>query len=403
MSGIIRSRKRAYKTELKPNNEQKTKLKMHAGTARVAYNWGLAYRKKLYEQKKETINAIGLHKELNKLKKEEFEWMYKVSKCAPQEALRDLDKGFINFFSGRAKYPRFKKKKTTSGGSFRLTGSIKVWSDQIQLPRLGKIRLKERNYLPQKQHILSVTISTKAGRWFVSVLVEEDYKVPLNNKPAAGVDLGVKELAIISDGSVFTNPKALPKKQRKLKRQQRAFSRTKKSSKNRKKAVERLQKTHFKISSIRSDAINKATSYLAKTKSIIVLEDLNVKGMIKNHKLALVLSDASFGEFRRQMEYKTQWYGSRIIYADRFFPSSKMCSACGTIKKDLKLSDRLFTCESCGLKIDRDFNASLNLLHLAGSSSESLNACLRREVTEQSLMVSQCSSMMQESNTKPNV
>ncbi len=144
----------------------------------------------------------------------------------------------------------------------------------------------------------------------------------------------------------------------------------------------KLQKTHFKISSIRSDAINKATSYLAKTKSVIVLEDLNVKGMIKNHKLALVLSDASFGEFRRQMEYKTQWYGSRILYADRFFPSSKMCSSCGTSKKDLIRSDRLFICNTCGLKIDRDFNASLNLLHLAGSSSESLNACLRREVTE---------------------
>jgi len=376
---------------------------MHAGTARVAYNWGLAYRKELYEQKKETINSIGLHKELNKLKKKEFEWMYKVSKCSPQEALRDLDKSYKNFFAGRAKYPKFKKKKTTSGGSFRLTGTIRIGSDQIQLPRLGRIRLKEKNYIPKKKHILSVTVSSKAGRWFVSVLVEEEFEVQLNNNPAEGVDLGIKELAIISDRTIFHNPKALPIKQRKLKRQQRAFSRTKKGSKNRKKVVMKLQKTHFRISSIRSDAINKATSYLAKTKSVIVLEDLNVKGMIKNHKLALVLSDASFGEFRRQMEYKTQWYGSRILYADRFFPSSKMCSACGTIKKDLKLSDRLFICENCGLKVDRDFNASLNLLHLAGSSSESLNAYLKREVTEQPLMVSQCSLMMQESNIKQNV
>jgi putative transposase len=376
---------------------------MHTGTARVAYNWGLAYRKKLYEKKKKTINSIGLHKELNKLKKEEYEWMYKVSKCAPQEALRDLDSSFKNFFAGRAKYPRFKKRKTTSYGSFRLTGTIKIWSNIIQLPRLGRIRLKEKNYLPKDNHILSATLSSKAGRWFVSILVEEEHEVPLNNNPAAGVDLGIKELATISDGTIFSNPKALPTRQRKLKRQQRAFSRTKKGSKNRKKAVKKLQKTHFKISSIRFDAINKATSYLAKTKSVIVLEDLNVKGMIRNHKLALVLSDASFGEFRRQLEYKTQWYGSKLIMADRFFPSSKMCSACGSIKGDLKLSDRLFICESCGLEIDRDFNASLNLLHLAGSFSESLNACLRREVTEQPLMVSQCSSMMQESNPKQDL
>ena len=175
MSGITRKRIRAYKTEIKPNNEQKTLLRMHAGTARVAYNWGLAYRKDLYEKKKGTINSIGLHKELNKLKKKEFEWMYKVSKCAPQEALRDIDKAYKNFFAGRAKFPRFKKRKTTSGGSFRLTGTIKIWSDIIQLPRLGRIRLKERSYLPQQKHVLSATISSKAERWFVSVIVEEEY------------------------------------------------------------------------------------------------------------------------------------------------------------------------------------------------------------------------------------
>ncbi len=228
MSGIIRKRKRAYKTELKPNNEQKTHLRMHAGTARVAYNWGLAYRKELYDHKKETINSIGLHKELNKLKKKEFEWMYKVSKCSPQEALRDLDKGFISFFAGRAKYPKFKKRKTTVGGSFRLTGTIKIWSDKIQLPRLGRIRLKEKNYLPKKKHILSVTVSSKAGRWFVSVLVEEEYVVPLNNNPADGVDLGIKELAITSDGTVFANPKALPKKQKKAQKATKSIHKDKK-------------------------------------------------------------------------------------------------------------------------------------------------------------------------------
>jgi putative transposase len=366
--------KRAYKTELKLNDKQRTVCIKHAGTSRFAYNWGLARRIEAYKKEGKTLNAMALHRELNRLKKTDYFWMYEVSKCSPQEALRDLDKAFKKFFEHHAKYPRFKSKKKGIG-SFRLTGTIKVSNNAVQLPRLGELKLKEKGYLPTNTHILSATVSEHAGRWFVSIQVEEDIEIPENNNPIVGVDIGINSMAKASDETVFQNPRALRRYERKIKKIQREVSRKQKKSNNRKKAVRKLQRAYKHVEDIRTDAIHKTTIWLARNKSVIVVEDLNVSGMLKNHCLSKAISDVGMGEFRRQLEYKTLWNGSKLIVADRFYPSSKTCSVCGYVKNDLKLSDRMFICDNCHSQIDRDYNASVNLERLAVSCTESINAC----------------------------
>ena len=390
---------RAYKTELNPNNKQQTLLLKHACTARFAYNWGLQRKEEVYRMNQlpiphiKTPTAIDLHRELTILKNTKFSWMYETSKSAPQEALRNLDRAFENFFGHRAGYPNYKSKKKGIG-SFSLTGSLHVFDDSIQLPRLGIVRLKERNYLPKKAHILSATISWQASRWFVSLNVEEEIEIPKNNGDIVGVDLGIEKLATVSDGTKFENPKSLSRNKRKLKRAQREVSRRKKGSNNRKKSVRKLQRIHTEIENIRKDTIHKITTWLTKNKSTIVIEDLNISGMVKNHNLASAILDAGMGEFRRQLEYKSQWYNSQIVVADRFYPSSKICSACGYVKSELLLSERVFKCERCNSKVDRDLNASVNLMKLAGSSPERLNACGE----ERFMSIDRCASEKQELN-----
>ncbi|GAI27004.1 unnamed protein product, partial [marine sediment metagenome] len=269
---------------------QRTTLLRHARAARFAYNWGLARRMEEYEKTGKSSNAIGLHRQLNVLKKTDFPWMYEVSKCAPQEALRDLDRAYKNFFEGRAKYPKFRSRKRGIG-SFRLTGSIAVFHDSVQLPRIGRVRLKEKGYLPTEGvHILSATASEKAGRWFVSVQVEEEIEALINVGPIVGVDVGISPLAKVSDGAVIENPKALARFEWKRKRLQRSLSRKMKDSRNRLDAKTRLAKCDLRIASIRRDAQHKATTMLATTKSVIGVESLNVAGLLKNHCLAKQLA-----------------------------------------------------------------------------------------------------------------
>jgi putative transposase len=377
---------RAYKTELDLNDRQVTACKRHAGAARFAYNWGLARKQEAYKVTGKSPSAIDLHRELNALKQTELPWMYDVSKCAPQEALRNLDNAFAHFYrrctlkregklKGKLGYPQRKTKKQ-GVGSFRLTGSIVVFPDAIQLPRLGRLRVKERGYLPTAGvKILSATVSEQAGHWYVSVQVEQEWEVPTNTGPVVGVDLGVKTLATLSDGTVLPNPRHLKRRLKKLKRLQRAVSRRKKGSQNRKKAAHTLGNEYRKVGNQRANTVHQFTSRLAKTKSVVVIEDLNVSGMLKNHHLAQAISDVGFAEFRRQLLYKAAWYGCRVIVASRWEPSSKTCSDCGWVDAALTLADRAFRCESCGLMIDRDLNAAVNLVKLAGSSPESQNAC----------------------------
>ncbi len=365
----------AFKTELDLNNGQRTACARHAGAARYAYNWGLARKIEAYQVGQKVPSAIDLHRELNVLKKTELAWMYEVSKCAPQEALRNLDQAYGHFFRRvkekragkniKVGFPRFKSKKNGLG-SFRLTGAIHIFEKAIQLPRLGVLRLKEHGYLPSDgAHILSATVSERAGRWFVSVQVEMEIPDPEpTEKDVAGVDLGVLHMATVSDGSCVDNPSALKQGLTKIKRLQRRVSRRQKGSANRKKAVRQLARVHFHVANIRKDALHQATSRLAKTKSAIVLEDLNVSGMLKNHHLAQAIADVGLSEFRRQMSYKGGWYGCEVLIADRFYPSSKRCSGCGQVRPDLTLNEREYRCEYCGLVIDRDLNAATNLEQL---------------------------------------
>lgn len=376
---------RAYKTELHLNNQQRTACLKHAGAARFAYNWGLGKKIEAYKLGEKTPSAKDLHRELNLLKKGELSWLYEVSKCAPQEALRNLDKAYANFFrrvktqkGKKAGFPQFKNKKG-GAGSFRLTGAIRIEERLIQLPRLGKLRLKEAGYIPTSgMHVLSATVSEKAGRWYVSVQAEVELPDPSpKSDVVCGVDLGITRLATISDGAVFENPKALKRSLTKIKRLQRVVSRRKKGSANRKKAVQKLAKAHQKVANIRNHSIHQVTSFLAKTKSVVVLENLNVSGMMKNHRLAQSISDVGMYEFRRQLQYKANWYGCKLHFADRFFPSSKTCSSCGTVAAKLSLSQRTFHCATCGFEIDRDLNAAINLSNLffTTASSAGSHAC----------------------------
>jgi putative transposase len=377
---------RAYKVELDLNNQQITACRKQAGAARWAYNWGLRRKQEVYAQTGRSPSAMDLHRELNALKRTDAPWIYDVSKCAPQEALRNLDQAFAGFYRRCALkrdgklhshlgYPLFKSKQRGLG-SFRLTEAIHVGAATIQLPRLGRLRLKERGYLPTHDApISSATISEHAGHRYVSVRVEQERAIPVTSGPIVGVDLGVKVLATLSDEAVIANPKPLCQRMRKIKRLSRAVSRKQQGSKNRAKVARRLSREHRKVANQRANTLHQLTTRLARTKSVIVIEDLNVAGMLKNHHLAQAIVDVGFAEFRRRLTYKAVWYGSRVVVASRWEPSSRTCSTCGWVDAELTLADRVFHCQACGLVMDRDLNAAKNLEQLAGSSLESQNAC----------------------------
>jgi transposase len=438
---------RGYRTELDLNNQQVTACKKHAGAKRWAWNWGLHRKQEVYQQTGKRIDAIALHRELNQLKHTDIPWMYDVSKTAPQEALRDLDTAFDQFFQrvkqkkegtrrGAVGYPKYKTKRTGLG-SFRLTGSIHIYENAITLPRLGTLRLHECGYLPTSDvHILSATISEEAGAWMVSVQVEETSPDPPTATGAPmGVDLGIKTLAQSSDGRSIANPKALHADLKKLTRLHRRLSRKEKGSKNRAKARQKLARQYARVAHVRRDALHKGTAQLTracltpeerafrqaeiatslpepKTKvrvkrgkqstadepaplpehiarrvkeqqikkllrqatatdgrhrpHLVIVEDLNVDGMKRNRRLARAISDVGLGEFKRQMSYKSVWQGETLCVADRWYPSTKMCSGCGHIKEEMDLSERVYVCEQpqCHLVIERDLNASYNLAAL---------------------------------------
>jgi len=376
---------RGYKTELRPNNRQRTLFAQHAGCARFAYNWGLEQKITARRNGERAPSAFDLQKQLVVLKQTEFPWMYELSSRVPQQALRNLDRAFTNFFRrckqkkrGKKGFPRFKSRRN-SIGSFKFLGSVYATDTHVQLPRIGQVRLKRHAYLPTEGvKVLSATVSERAGRWFVSLLVEVEQPIPVkpeDSHPVVGLDLGIKTLAVCSDGTEFENPHALKSKLRRLRRLQKSVSRKQKGSYNRQKAVAKVAKLHWRVASTRQDVLHKLTSKLTRAKSVIVIEDLNVQGMLANRCLSRAISDVGFGELRRQLEYKGKWYGCTILVADRFYPSSKTCSACGLVNHDLTLSDREWTCPECGTIHDRDLNAALNLEHLAVRETESLNVC----------------------------
>ncbi|NEQ72817.1 MAG: IS200/IS605 family element transposase accessory protein TnpB [Okeania sp. SIO2C9] len=364
-----------FKTELHPNNQQKTLLAKHAGVARHAWNWGLWLTRNILnhnqrhpDSKLKFPTAIDLHKLLVAMVKPKNYWYYEVSKTAPQYALRYLSSAWKRCFNKISGQPKFKKKGRDD--SFTLDGSITVGFNRIKLPRIGWVKTFE--ILPDNVTPKSVTISKKADRWFISFKIETEPQVTDKSVDVVGVDLGVKSLATLSTGEVFVGAKSYKKLESKLSRLQYLNRNKTKFSNNWKKAQLKIARLHTKIADIRKDTLHKLTTYLAKNHSQIVIEDLNVSGMMSNHKLAKAVADMSFYEFRRQLEYKCELYGSELIIIDRWFPSSKTCSRCGTVKESLLLSERVFECENCGFSCDRDLNAGLNL---AMAVSSTVNAC----------------------------
>jgi len=337
--------------------------------------------------RKGTAADVPVHRDLNVLKRVAPQdggvpWMYESSKCAPQEALRDLGCAIKNFRAGRAKFPRFKRRSRGLGG-VRLTGSITVELKMIRVPRVGRLRIKpgDHGYLPLGRHG-QVSVTEEAGRWFVSLLGPEVEEASPNGKPAVGLDLGVSRLATLSDGGVFENPRALASSRRKLKRLSKALNRKKRGSMNRRKARAKLASVHARVSNVRRDALHKATTTLAKNHGKIVIEDLKVRNMTRAASgrgrkakagLNRVVLDAGFGAFRSMLEYKGKRYGCEVVAVPPHHTSQR-CSTCGHVAAGNRTSQAGFRCLSCGFEINADLNAAINILE-AGSCPDSRNAC----------------------------
>ncbi|EQD69915.1 transposase, IS605 OrfB family [mine drainage metagenome] len=359
----------AYRYELDPTRHEEECLRRHVGAARFAHNWAVERCRKAGRP----ISAIVLHREWNVWKRRNAPWWEEVSKCAPQEAFRNVQRSYANHRAGRAREPRFHRRGVKD--SFRLTGAVRVVSGRVQLPRIGEVRTKEPTD-KFRGRVLSVTVRREADRWFVSLAVERERPDPVPVLgPVVGVDLGLTSFAVLSDGTRLESPKALASGLACLRRRSKAHARKQRGSRNRAKSGRSLARLHYRIRCRRRDFLHQATTELARTKSAVVVEDLAVANMVRNHSLARAISDAGWSEFRRMLEYKTVWYGSRLVVAPRNFASSKTCSACENVKETLSLSERVYRCEVCGAEVDRDLNAARNLASIAGSSPEMENAC----------------------------
>jgi putative transposase len=395
----------AHKIALDPNDAQVTYFARAAGTARFAYNWALAewQRQHLARKADPSLPApseAGLRRQMNALKPTQFPWMLDVTKNAPQQAIKNLGTAFKRFFAGQGKYPQFKRKGIHD--SFRADGgpgTFIIDKKRIRLPVVGWVCLREPMRFAGR--LLSATVSRLAGRWFVSVQVETvpDVSPPENQGQAVGVDLGVKALATLSDGTSVAGPKALRYYLAKLKRLSRSLSRKARGSANRRKAKARLATLHARIANIRKDSLHKLTTDLIRRFQTIVIEDLNVRGMMANGRLSRAIADMGFHEFRRQLGYKAKMQGRVLVTAPRFYPSSKTCSGCGHRLEALALSIREWTCPACGAQHDRDHNAAVNLEKLAASSA--VAACGEESAGFGRKAKAKLTSVKQESSTKP--
>lgn len=364
---------KAYKYKIKPDTQQMEQLSRFFGCARFIYNWGLEYKTRSYKENGINVNYVKLASELTTLKHSEgYEWLNETPVVALQQSLRNLDVAFTGFFRKKAQYPRFKSKKH-SKDSVKFIDNVVFDFDNwtVRLPKLGNVRMcKNRTFDKDKCKQGTCTVSRdKCGEYWCVVLVDNRIPKPaiakLDMETTVGVDLGIKDYAILSDGTKFTNPKHLSKAQKRLARLQRKFGRAKKGSANHEKMRIKVAKCYRDVTNKRLDYLHKLSSYLVNKYDTICLEDLNVKGMEQNHHLARAIQDASWSEFTRQLEYKSEWYGKRVVFIGRFEPSSKLCHNCGYVNKELKLSDREWTCPVCGKHHDRDVNAAVNIKEIA--------------------------------------
>ena len=380
---------KSYKTEIFPTPEQKQIIHRTIGVCRFIYNFYLAHNKEIYEKEEKFVSGYDFSKWLNNEylpQNPGFSWIRDVSSKSVKQSIMNAERAFRNFFQHRTGFPNWKKKSDSDVKMYFVkNGTKQIIScerHRIKIPTLDWVRLKEKGYIPTNSntHIIkSGSVSMKAGRYYVSVLAEEpERKKPVLNDFGIGIDLGVKDFAICSDGKTYKNinkSARIRKLEKSLKRQQRKLSRKyesyKKQNKNLKGVATRqniqkqrlkVQKLYQRLDNIRTDYINKTISELVKTKpEWITIEDLNVSGMMKNRHLSKAVAQQKFFEFRTKLNSKCNEYGIELRIADRLYPSSKTCHNCGCVKSDLKLSDRIYTCSECGYTADRDFNASLNL------------------------------------------
>lgn len=378
---------KSFKTEINPRQEQKQIIHKTIGTCRFVYNLYLAYNQEIYVKEKKFISGMDFSKWLNQIYLKENPdkaWIKEVSSKSVKQSIMNADKAFRRFFKHQSKVPKFKKKNRTDVKMYFVKTDAKTMirceRHRIKIPTLGWVQLKEKGYIPTTKDgytMKSGTISCKAGRYYISVLTEipDTEKHPLNNF-GLGIDLGVKDFAVISNGMVKKNinrTAKIRKSEKQLKREQRCLSRKYEDLKKRnkrkgeatrqniQKQVLKVQKLHQRIGNIRTDYINKCVNEIVKTKpSYVTIEDLNISGMMKNKHLSKAVASQKFYEFRRKLEAKCKELGIELRSVDRWYPSSKLCHECGCIKKDLKLCDREYICE-CGYHANRDFNASLNL------------------------------------------
>ena len=383
----------AVKVRLDPTHKQERLMASHAGAARFAYNAGLAHVKEALESG-EPVNWS--HYDLRRwwnANKDELAvnkttgevWWNQNSKEAYSMALRDLARGLSNWVKSRkgqrkgkrVGFPQFKSKNTTMRFAYSTAFTAPTAGDPygLKLPRIGRVHCMENVHeRVNGARLIRVSVVRRAGRWYASLTVEREPSPVCRPKiGVVGVDLGVKNLATLSDGTVISNPRALGTRLKALRKAQQVLSRKSEGSVRREKAKERVARLYARVTDVRMDAINKATTMIANTYDTVCIEDLNIAGMVKNRSLARSLSDAALGEFRRQLEYKTARTGTVLRVVDRWYPSSKTCSNCGVMKAKLPLSERVFNCDACGLSIDRDLNAAINI-KVAGSAPETLNA-----------------------------
>lgn len=376
---------KSIKIRLNPNNKQLTKLFQYAGCARFAYNWAIAKEQENYKQKNKFLSDNELRKEFTQLKKlPEYRWLNEVSNNVAKQAIKDACNDYKKFFKGRCKYPKFKSKKHSTPSFYQDTGKIQFTDTHIKVEgfsmskrrnkqKLNWIRLCEKERIPINYKYLNPRFTYDGLYWYVSIGIEVDDNNNLPSNDGVGIDLGIKDLAICSDKNTYKNinktqkVRKIEKKKRRLQRSiSRRYEKNKKGSSYQKtsniiKREKELLKVIKRLTNIRQNYLHQTTSEIIKRKpSFICMEDLNVSGMMKNKHLSKAVQQQCFYEFRKQIEYKSNWNNISVIIADRFFPSSKLCSCCGNIKKDLKLSDRIYKCE-CGNIINRDFQASLNL------------------------------------------